>query len=341
MKETAMTATLLRLLARHLADPGTGWSMGSFGAIAEFRHDPAEPAASASLLRVTDRGGIRLNPPPETRPVACETLSPRAGRWGQALMLCLPAGAATMTRRSGLTELGPDPEALREQDRAAILFDMGLDQPQVDFCIRTADPALLAILREQRGRSLTDPANPAMAAILRAHPHRVALTRLGRVEVFQKIGGPDTGGVSPAGPHTHVLPQLLRAGRTHSANQAIPPGLVPCAGMYPPSPFTDAEGRDHAYDPAAARGWAGLWDRFGPAGLVALKADLAHHLAAGVAPEVLVLPEGRDERRAIRVAIRQAARKRGADRALLARWSAAFDGGIEATEDSPERLGHG
>jgi len=336
-----MNTTPLRLLDRHLGDPGTGWSMGSFGAIAEFRHDPDEPADSGILYRVTARGGLRLTPPPETRPVACETLSPRAGRWGQALMLCLPAQAAVMARREGLTELGPDEEALREQDRKAILFDMGLDQPQVDFCIRTQDPDLLAILRAQAGRSLMEPGNPAMAAILRAHPHRVALTRLGRVEVFQKIGGPDTGGVSPAGPHTHVLPQLLRAGRTHSANQAIPAGWVPCAGMYPASPFTDGEGRERAYDAGAARVWAGLWDRFGPPALVTLKADLAHHLAAGVAPEVLVLPEGRDERRAIRVAIRQAARKRGANAALLARWSAAFDGGIEATEDSPERLGHG
>ncbi|GAB1381451.1 DUF6925 family protein [Pararhodobacter aggregans] len=332
--------TTLALLERHLADPGSGWSMGSFGAIAEFRHDPGEAAQTEPLGRVTDRGGIRLSLPPELQPVACETLSPRAGRWGQALMLCLPTEAAAMSRRAVLTELGPDRDALRPEDRGAVLFDMGLAQPQVDFCIRTADPALLARLRAAAGQSLMTPDNPAMAAILRAHPHRVALTRLGRIEVFQKIGGPDTGGVSPPGPHTHVLPRLLRGGRTHSANQTIPPGLVPCAGLHPPSPFSDGEGHEKPYDPEAARAWAWLYDRFGPADLVLLKAELMQHLRAGVAPEVLILPEGRDQRRTLRVGLRQAAREGGVDADLLARWSLMHDGGVEAPEDTPERLGH-
>lgn len=329
----------LSLLEKHLSNPATGWSMGSFGAIAEFRHDPGEAAATRPGERVTARGGIRLTPPPGMQPVACETLSPRAGRWGQALMLCLPAGDAAMARRGVLTELGADTGALRPQDRGAVLFDMGLAQPQVDFCVRTADPALIATLRAGTGRPVLDPGNPAMAAILTAHPHRVALTRLGRVEVFQKIGGPDTGGVSPAGPHTHVLPQLLRAGRTHSANQTIPPGLVPCAGMYPASPFADGEGRERPYDAAAARDWAALHDHFGPAELVLLKAEVAQHLRAGVAPGVLLLPEGRDERRAIRVAIRQAGHAPRPS-PVLADWAAAFDGGVEASEDTPDTVGH-
>lgn len=57
------------------------------------------------------------------------------------------------------------------------------------------------ILRANAGRSRFDPGNPASDAMRRAYPHRVALTRIGRIEVFQEIGGPDTGGVSPAGPH--------------------------------------------------------------------------------------------------------------------------------------------
>ncbi|WP_127109974.1 DUF6925 family protein [Pararhodobacter zhoushanensis] len=334
-----LTATL-SLLDRHLADPATGWSMGSFGAIAEFRHDPGERAQTGPLMRVTARGGVQLSLPPELQPVACETLSPRAGLWGQALMLCLPTDLSAMSRRAGLTELGPDRAALRPQDRDAVLFDMGLAQPQVDFCIRTADPALLTTLRAAAGHSLMTPGNPAMAAILAAHPHRIALTRLGRVEVFQKIGGPDTGGVSPAGPHTHVLPQLLRAGRTHSANQAIPAGLVPCAGLYPAGPFTTGEGREKPYDPEAARAWAWLYERFGPADLVLLKAELMQHLRAGVSPDVLILPDGREQRRALRVGLRQAARDAELDEALVRAWALAHDGGVEAIEDTPERLGH-
>ncbi|WP_068302642.1 hypothetical protein [Pararhodobacter sp. CCB-MM2] len=334
-----LTATV-SLIERHLADPGTGWSMGSFGAIAEFRHEPEEPAATKLLERTTARGGICLSLPSELQPVACETVSPRAGRWGQALMLCLPTGAATMSQRTVLTELGPDRDALRAEDRDAVLFDMGLGQTQVDFCIRTCDRNLLRVLRAKTGRSLMEQGNPALPAVLAAHPHRVALTRLGRVEVFQKIGGPDTGGVSPSGPHTHVLPQLLRAGRTHSANQTIPPGLVPCAGLYPASPFTDGEGHEKPFDPAAARAWAWLYDRFAPADLVLLKAELAQHLRAGVTPDVLIMPEGRDQRRALRVGLRQASREGAYDEALVRLWSLMHDGGAEAIDDTPERLGH-
>ena len=51
-------------LADHMADPETGWSLGTFGAIAEFTRDPDEPVAlsrsDTCLAAVTARGGIRI-----------------------------------------------------------------------------------------------------------------------------------------------------------------------------------------------------------------------------------------------------------------------------------------
>ena len=44
-----------------------------------------------------------------------------------------------------------------------------------------------------------------MAVILAASPHRVFVSRVGRIEVFQAI--PSANGKSPEGPHTHVLPK--------------------------------------------------------------------------------------------------------------------------------------
>src|SRR5690606_20262456 len=121
---------------------------------------------------------IRLDPArlAAVRPVAYEMLSPRPHRWSQAVALCLGESEAAGEARTVLTELGPDEGAIRPQDRGAILFDMGLGLPQCDFCIRTADPELLAVLRAQAGRSLFEHDNPTMPAILKAHPHRVALT---------------------------------------------------------------------------------------------------------------------------------------------------------------------
>lgn len=327
------------VLREGLGDPDAGWNMGSFGAIAEFHHvagDP-DPQPVADLVQGSGRGAIRIDRLDGVRPVAYETLSPKPHRWTQAVSLCLPEDQARMHRRGVLTELGPDRQAIRPGDRGAILFDMGLDQPQVDFCIRTADPALLTVLRAGEGRSLFAPDNPAMAAVLKAHPHRVALTRLGRVEVYQKIGGPDTGGVSPEGPHTHVLPKLLRADRTHSANTPIPEGWVPCCGFHPKSPVMGRLGEDKDFDARAFDAFQDLLQAWGPEEYGRQKQQVWAALQAGAAPDTWAEPGTRVARAGLRNAIRQWRRQQG-DSALIAAWARAFDKG-EADAD-PENPGH-
>ncbi len=329
-------------LAQHLAAPDTGWSMGSFGAIAEFHQDQGEEARDMALGRVTARGGLRLDAVRDVTPIAYETTMKHPARWGHGVALCRSLDAAQMSRRTVLTELGPDTDALRTEDRDAILFDMGLDQHQVDFCIRTRDPELLAILRASAGRALTEPDNPAMGAILHAHPHRVALSRLGRVEVYQMIGGPDTGGVSPPGPHTHVLPKLLRAGRTHSANISLPEGMVPCAFFYPANPLLTPLGEERPYDPVAAQAFDALVAQLATPAHRNTKAQTLAALAAGRAPDSLS-PETRAERKALRVTLRQA-RARGDSFSLLDAWIAHHDtphaAETDEADDTPERQGH-
>lgn len=328
---TELAATLIAALNQ----TGTGWSMGSFGAIAEFHHvagDPP-PVLPGGCAVVTGRGGLRIEDIAAIRPVAWEALSPRPHRWQQGVSLCVGADRAPMAQRGVLTEIGPDEAALRPEDRDAVLFDMGLGQLQVDFCIRTGDADLIALLRAEAGKSVMDPDCRAMPAILRAHPHRVALTRIGRVEVFQKIGGPETGGVSPIGPHTHVLPQLLRARRTHSANTPIPDGLVPVAGLHPESPVMDTLGTDRDFDRASFDAFQAMLAAWGDPARNAVKERVRAALAAGKEPEAMPMPEDRFGRVALRVALRQAERCDGAS-PLLSRWRAAFDRETAAAEDA-------
>ncbi len=337
-----MTLDLETVVARGLADAETGWNMGSFGAIAEFHHvgDEEPPPVIRPGIQVTARGGVRIARLDGVRPVAYELLSPRPHRWSQAVALCLPEAEAMMHRRTVLTDLGPDHDALREADRGAILFDMGLDQPQVDFCIRTADPDLLTVLRANAGRSLFDHDNPAMMAILKAHPHRVAVTRLGRVEVYQKIGGPDTGGVSPEGPHTHVLPKLLRAGRTHSANAPIPEGWVPCANFHPGNPVIGRMGEDRDLDHAALEGFQSLLNAWGPEAYCQAKAAVWAALAQAQGPDGHAAPASRTGRTGLRNGLRQWRRLHG-DSPLLVAWSHAFDAVAEEDSDAEiEKPGH-
>lgn len=330
------------VLRAGLNDADAGWNMGSFGAIAEFHHVAGDDALTRAdaLQQSTGRGGIRIDRLEGVTPVAYETLSPKPHRWTQAVALCLPEAEAAMNRRNALTELGSDAGAICENDRGAVLFDMGLAQPQVDFCIRSDDTELLAILRDNTGRSLFDTGNPAMPAILKAHPHRVALTRLGRVEVYQMIGGPDTGGTSPEGPHTHVLPKLLRARRTHSANTPIPVGLVPCAGFHPKSPVMGRLGEDKPFDADAFAAFQYLLTEWGPEDYAAQKKGVWAALSADQAPETWTEPSTRVARAGLRNAIRQWRRQHG-DNDLLAAWARAFDTAQPSDDDAePENPGH-
>ena len=80
------------VLAAHFADPATSWSVGTFGAIAEFMRDPDElvvlESTDVGLSAVTDRGGIRIRPVERLRLVASESTTSES--WNQRVALCLP-----------------------------------------------------------------------------------------------------------------------------------------------------------------------------------------------------------------------------------------------------------
>ena len=258
------------LLRDHLADPACAWSLGAYGAVAAFARDPAESAAFCEGGRIglaTPRGAIALTASPDLVPFAYETGF--TGGWSQAVALCLPAQACAMGRRVVLTELGPDEAAARAQDRGAILFDLGLGLRAVDACVRVADPGLVDRLRAACGRPILAPGTAIGALLMEASPHRVFSARFGRVEVYTPI--PPAGGASASGPHTHILPQLLRLGRTHAATAPIPSGLVPCAALHPAHPAKDATGRRAGFDAARHAAFGSLLDAWGDPALTALR----------------------------------------------------------------------
>lgn len=179
-----------------------------------------------------------------------------------------------MSGRGVVTELGPDTQAARAEDREGILFDLGLDLLAVDACVRTRDPEAIACLRSGVGRPLFDHANPIGRQLVAMSPHRVFLARIGRIEVYAPIPGP--GGTSPEGPHTHVLPKLLRSGRTHAATTPIPAGFVPCAGLHPAHPYKDMLGQRVAFDVARLDAFQAMLDHWGDPEWVLIKRGGAH-----------------------------------------------------------------
>ncbi len=226
----------LAVVHQHLLIPDSGWSIGTFGALAEFSRDAEEPADIARTddggRVATARGALRVGLKNGVRVVACE--APGGHGTTRSVAFCLPEGAGCVHRRAVLTEVGPDGDAIRPQHRASILFDIGLGVPDVDFCLRTDDAALIAEIRRSAGEPILEPGNRVLAAIKEASPHRVCISALGRIEVYQHIPPAGRHVRTPEGPHTHLLLRLLKAG--HAPDTPIPPGFVACLTLYPVSP---------------------------------------------------------------------------------------------------------
>lgn len=296
-------------LRAHMAEPTSGFSIGSFGAIAEYHRRVDEPASSlpdeidgTNLGVLTERGGLRVALRPEARAIAYETLSRDGRRWQQGLVVCVPRAIGQSARRRRLTPLGPDARAIRAGDRAALLFDMGLGARNLDFLVRTADPDLIRLLEGAAGTDLLAPeGQSAMGAIVEASPHRIAVSALGRLEVYQAIGRVRT----PEGPHTHVLPKFLKSGRTHSANVPVPRGWLPGLTLHPASAVSDENGHPMPFDPERQAVFDRLRATFGAPETLEIRQRVLAALDVGDPLSSLSLPADRALRTAARVAVRQ------------------------------------
>lgn len=311
------------LIRTHLGDPQSSWGIGTLGAIAEFHRDADESCHTddlETLTYVTPRGGLQIDLHPGTEIVAYESLSAYRQRWVHGLVFCLPRASGTGSQRTRLTELGPDDGALLAHDRTSVLFDVGVGAPHLDACIRTGDPDLLALLRRHEGEQVVQAGHEVLRAIIEASPHRVFFSRLGRAEVFQGIATD----ASPEGPHTHLFPKILRAGRTHASGIALGNDALPCLWLFPPNPVVDDRGEQKPFDPKQSALFQSLLQRYGAPDFVSVKSLVEDALSSDRAPDVISPPRNRQERTALRIALRQFEAEHGAS-SLTRTWRAAFD----------------
>jgi hypothetical protein len=324
------------LLQAQIADADTQWSLGTFGGIAEFSRDRDEKVrltqSATGAAAVTARGGIAIELSDDCRPFAFECIT-RSG-WSQRVAFCLPADRCAMNRRAVLTELDADHEALKPEYRGSTLFDLGLGALQADLCVRIDDHDTAARLRSHCGRSVFEPTNPAMGLLLETNPHRVFISRIGRIEVYAPI--PPASGKSPEGPHTHVLPKLLKSGRTHAATEPIPQGWIPCAHLYPAHPTRDGAGPQW-FDAASHESFQRMIESFGLPDGVAIKRRIMDAIEAEEPPSILAIAHDRHARTNVRIALRQL-KAAGHASPILHDWLATFDrtavGGDEEDETS-------
>jgi hypothetical protein len=220
------------------------FAVGVRGAVAEFHWAPGDRAEHicGNLGVATARGGIRITPSGEERHALLPLGDDRRHghdshdaepRPEAPAVYWLPREAARLHGGHGLCERGPDHAALRPDDADGVIFDLGLALGHVLACVRTADPDLLAVLRAHRGVDVLTRDNPVVAAIKQHSPHRVFISRMARIEVYQRIPSRTRGEGTPTGPHTHLLPTLL--GRVDASLDALPVDACPLLTVYPAS----------------------------------------------------------------------------------------------------------
>jgi hypothetical protein len=332
----ATHSAAIDLLHAQIADADAQWSLGTFGGIAEFSRDRDETVSltqsATGAAAITARGGIAIDLSGDCRPFAFECIT-RSG-WSQRVAFCLPAHRCAMNRRAVLTELDDDHEALKPEHRGSVLFDLGLGALQADLCVRIDDHDTVARLRSHCGRSVFEPTNPAMGLLLETNPHRVFVSRIGRIEVYAPI--PPASGKSPDGPHTHVLPKLLKSRRTHAATEPIPEGWIPCAHLYPGHPVRD--GGD-LFDAAHHGSFQRTIERFGLPECLAIKRRVLDAIESGEPPSNLAITLDRHGRTGVRIALRQL-KAAGTASPVLKHWLAEFDYAVVGDDTDEAVLQH-
>jgi len=315
-------------LCDFLRDPATGWSLGTFGALAEFSRTENEKITINErpdyIEAITELGAIRIFNHPELRILPYEILSKLENAWSQGVVVCLPAASANGAGRTSITDLGPDPASLVNLQKEERLFDLGLNVSHIDFCIRTNNTHLINTLSAAKGRSLFPDEGNLIENIRKTHPTRVFSSQLGRIEVYQDIPSGKNGAETPEGPHSHLIPELLAHKRTHAANLPVPTGWLPSLAFYPPNSIRTTDGEVRSFDEAAHQRFQNLLMRFADPGIIALKKKVAEALSRGQTPEDYPTPETRAERTALRVALRQWHHTNGPS-SILDRWKTAYE----------------
>lgn len=206
------------------------WSIGTWGAVAEFHRRTDERVdvrkTETGVEAETARGAMRIEHVEKARAFL--------GIDGTTIAFAVHKARVDRTPKTIISDLGDDLGAIRAADRSARLFDLGLGQPHMKLCVRTADTDLLAMLGDACGTPLFEAPPEVLRALKAASPHRVATSALGRVEVYQPIA--EHGAATPDGPHTHLLPALLSENRRYGPDLALPSTYFPALYLYRAGP---------------------------------------------------------------------------------------------------------
>ncbi|MEM6478109.1 MAG: DUF1289 domain-containing protein [Pseudomonadota bacterium] len=213
------------------------WVMGVVGAVAEFTGAPGSAISVTpegdALLAYTRGAAMRMLIDDDIRALTFdpEGASSKDGSEGQGrIVLAVKRERGRMAAIETVTDVGEDRGRLIE-DRETRLYDLGLGRKEARFCVRVAPGASREALRRVEGQPFAEALPYIGAPLVAESPTRVVETPLGRIEIEGQI--PPAGARSPAGPHTHLLPDHLATGRALPVGMDLPRAYLPGAIFYP------------------------------------------------------------------------------------------------------------
>ena len=220
---------LLAEVAHRLTDEGARLVAGVWGASGEVIRLPGTPCAvqiaEGALTLTLPDAALRLEAAryltafqidrPEDAPL---------------IVLAVPIGRGLHDSPMRLTRLGKDEDALLPRDAGGVRFDLGLGRRAARFGVR-CDSALAQRLRPATGVHWPDHLDRSGLPLRDAAPVRVIETPCLRLEIDSPI--PLPGGASPAGPHTHLLPDHIAQGLDTPPTVPMPTGYVATALLIP------------------------------------------------------------------------------------------------------------
>jgi hypothetical protein len=307
------------ILEQYLNDRSTSWSIGTFGAMAEFFHASTEPLRiskiNTALTAKTSLGSIQFTYTKSMQLIPYEGLSKLEGAWTQGVLVCIPITEAQMANRSVISEI-------KTKNKRSFIFDLGLCIRHLDICIKTDSKELIALFRANLGKSIFNPDLNLIEAIKNASPIRIFKSKSACIKVYSHI--PTTDGSHPLGPHTHFSTKLLKHNQTQAATIPVPADYVPVLAFYPPNPIRDEIGSIRPFDIKGFEHFQDLLSTFQPKPLARVKHMFRQAMNKGVGPDECTLPSTKAERTTLRVAIRQHYHSHGPS-VLLSKWKANYE----------------
>ncbi|MEM7775593.1 MAG: DUF1289 domain-containing protein [Pseudomonadota bacterium] len=222
-------------IGNSLSDKKGTWVIGVVGAVGEFaatRDACVDLSTNGSEIVANTAGGhLRFFVDDHVRALTFDP--PETPLVRQRVVLAVKRQRGRVPVSDTIKDLGPDSAAVDVVDRGFHLYDLGLGRKESRFCVRCgpgmANDALCS--EAGSGQSFADAIARLAPILIAESPARVVESTLGRIEVLSPI--PLPGGMSPAGPHTHLLPNHIATGRSLPVGWDLPRAYLPGAIFYP------------------------------------------------------------------------------------------------------------